>query len=196
MKLNTPNKLTILRVIMTPIFLAVLLWESLPHRFLFATILYSLAAITDAIDGHLARKNNQITNFGKLLDPIADKILTTSALLAFMTMGLCNIWIVMLVLTREFAIASVRMIAAAGGVVIPANMWGKAKTVSQMTFTIIIMLLAELYQYCPLVPGTNCPAFLTLSNISNCLLWITAILTVVSGAIYIKDSKNVIDYSK
>ena len=196
MKLNTPNKLTILRVIMTPIFLAVLLWESLPHRFLFATILYSLAAITDAIDGHLARKNNQITNFGKLLDPIADKILTTSALLAFMTMGLCNIWIVMLVLTREFAIASVRMIAAAGGVVIPANMWGKAKTVSQMTFTIIIMLLAELYQYLPVVPGTNCPAFLTLANVSNCLLWITAILTVVSGAIYIKDSKNVIDYSK
>lgn len=84
-----------------------------------------------------------MTNFGKLLDPIADKILTTSALLAFMTMGLCNIWIVMIVLAREFAVASVRMIAAADGVVIPANKWGKAKTVSQMTFTIIIMLLCE-----------------------------------------------------
>lgn len=84
-----------------------------------------------------------MTNFGKLLDPIADKILTTSALLAFMAMGLCNIWIVMIVLAREFAVASVRMIAAADGVVIPANKWGKAKTVSQMTFTIIIMLLCE-----------------------------------------------------
>lgn len=196
MKLNTPNKLTILRMLMTPIFLAVILWESLPHRFLIATLIYALAAITDAIDGKLARKNNQITNFGKLLDPIADKILTTSALLAFMTMGLCNVWIVMIVLTREFAIASIRMIAASGGVVIPANMWGKAKTVSQMTFTIIIMLLAEVYQYAGLVPGQNIPAFLTLSGISNCLLWITAVLTVVSGAIYIKDSKNVIDYSK
>ena len=198
MKLNTPNKLTIARMIITPVFLAVLLWESLPHRFLVATIIYSIAAITDAIDGKLARKNNQITNFGKLLDPIADKVLTTSALLAFMVMDLCNIWIVMIVLTREFAIASIRMIAAANGVVIPANFWGKLKTVSQMTFTIVIMLLGEvqgLLQTYAADFAATLPDNL-LSLISNGLLWITAILTVISGAIYIKDSKNVIDYTK
>lgn len=200
MKLNTPNKLTIARVIITPIFLAVILWESLPHRFLIATLIFSVAAITDAIDGKLARKNNQITNFGKLLDPIADKILTTSALLAFMVMGLCNIWIVMIVLTREFAISSIRMIAAANGVVIPANMWGKVKTTCQMTFTIIIMLLGEA-QYIvtdclKLDFFTNLPHMLSLPVISNVMLWITAILTVISGIIYIKDSRNVIDYSK
>lgn len=198
MKLNTPNKLTIARMIITPVFLAVLLWESLPHRFLIATIIYSIAAITDAIDGKLARKNNQITNFGKLLDPIADKVLTTSALLAFMVMDLCNIWIVMIVLTREFAVASIRMIAAANGVVIPANFWGKLKTVSQMTFTIVIMLLGEvqgLLQTYAADFAATLPDNL-LSLISNGLLWITAILTVISGAIYIKDSKNVIDYTK
>ena len=198
MKLNTPNKLTIARMIITPVFLAVLLWESFPHRFLFATIIYSIAAITDAIDGKLARKNNQITNFGKLLDPIADKVLTTSALLAFMVMDLCNIWIVMIVLTREFAVASIRMIAAANGVVIPANFWGKLKTVSQMTFTIVIMLLGEvqgLLQTYAADFAATLPDNL-LSWISNGLLWITAILTVISGAIYIKDSKNVIDYTK
>ena len=198
MKLNTPNKLTIARMIITPVFLAVLLWESLPHRFLVATIIYSIAAITDAIDGKLARKNNQITNFGKLLDPIADKVLTTSALLAFMVMDLCNIWIVMIVLTREFAVASIRMIAAANGVVIPANFWGKLKTVSQMTFTIVIMLLGEvqgLLQTYAADFAATLPDNL-LSRISNGLLWITAILTVISGAIYIKDSKNVIDYTK
>ena len=198
MKLNTPNKLTIARMIITPVFLAVLLWESLPHRFLFATIIYSIAAITDAIDGKLARKNNQITNFGKLLDPIADKVLTTSALLAFMVMDLCNIWIVMIVLTREFAVASIRMIAAANGVVIPANFCGKLKTVSQMTFTIVIMLLGEvqgLLQTYAADFAATLPDNL-LSLISNGLLWITAILTVISGAIYIKDSKNVIDYTK
>jgi CDP-diacylglycerol--glycerol-3-phosphate 3-phosphatidyltransferase len=198
MKLNTPNKLTIARMIITPVFLAVLLWESLPHRFLVATIIYSIAAITDAIDGKLARKNNQITNFGKLLDPIADKVLTTSALLAFMVMDLCNIWIVMIVLTREFAVASIRMIAAANGVVIPANFWGKLKTVSQMTFTIVIMLLGEvqdLLQTYAADFAATLPDNL-LSLISNGLLWITAILTVISGAIYIKDSKNVIDYTK
>lgn len=197
MKLNTPNKLTIARIIITPVFLAVLMWESLPHRFLIAALVYSIAAVTDAIDGKLARKNNQITNFGKLLDPIADKILTTSALLGFMTMGLCNIWIVMIVLTREFTIASIRMIAAANGVVIPANYWGKLKTVSQMVFTILIMLLGEAYQYVPqLSSGAAVPAWLSLGNVSNGLLWITAVLTVISGVIYIKDSKNVIDYSK
>lgn len=196
MKLNTPNKLTIARMVITPVFLALIMWESLPHRFLIATLVYSLAAVTDAIDGKLARKNNQITNFGKLLDPIADKVLTTSALLAFMVMDLCNIWIVMIVLTREFTIASIRMIAAAGGVVIPANIWGKIKTVSQMTFTIVIMLLGEVYYIMGNINAELFSKLPSLSIISNSLLWITAILTVVSGVIYIKDSIKVIDYTK
>ncbi len=200
MNFNTPNKLTIARIIITPVYLAVILWDSLPHRFLIATLIFSIAAITDAIDGKLARKNNQITNFGKLLDPIADKVLTTSALLAFMTMGLCNIWIVMIVLTREFTIASIRMIAAANGVVIPANIWGKVKTVSQMTFTIEIMLLCETDYIIRDVLNSDIllklPEFINLASVSNFLLWITAILTIISGVIYIKDSKNVIDFSK
>ena len=196
MKLNVPNILTIARILITPIFLAVILMDTLPHKFLIACVIFSIGSITDAVDGHLARKNNQITNFGKFLDPIADKILTTSALLAFMSMGLCNIWIVMLVLTREFAIASVRMIAAAGGVVIPANIWGKIKTVSQMVFTILIMLLGETWE---IISNTNEVLFAKLpdlSLISNGLLWITAILTVISGIIYLNDSKKIIDFTK
>ena len=196
MRLNLPNILTISRVVITPFFLVTILMETLPHRFLIACIIFSIASITDAIDGHLARKNNQITNFGKFLDPIADKILTTAALLAFMSMGLCNIWIVMLVLTREFAISSVRMIAATNGVVIPANVWGKTKTVSQMVFTIFIMLLGEVYF---VVESSNVALFAKLpdlSLISNGLLWITAILTVVSGIIYLYDSRKIIDFTK
>lgn len=196
MKLNIPNLLTIARIFITPIFLVVILMDTLPHRFLIACIVFSIASITDSIDGHLARKNNQITNFGKFLDPIADKILTTSALLAFMNMGLCNIWIVMLVLTREFAVASVRMIAAAGGVVIPANIWGKIKTVSQMVFTILIMLLGETWE---ILSNTNKVLFEKLpdlSLVSNGLLWITAILTIISGWIYLNDSKKIIDFTK
>ena len=196
MKLNVPNLLTIARIIITPIFLVVILMDTLPHRFLIACIVFSIASITDAIDGHLARKNNQITNFGKFLDPIADKILTTSALLAFMSVGLCNIWIVMLILTREFAIASVRMIAATNGVVIPANIWGKIKTVSQMVFTILIMLLGETWE---ILSNTNKVLFEKLpdlSLISNGLLWITAFLTIISGVIYLNDSKKIIDFTK
>ncbi len=196
MKLNTPNLLTIARIIITPFFLWCILAENLPHRFLIACIVFSIGAITDAVDGHLARKNNQITNFGKFLDPIADKVLTTSALLAFMSMGLCNIWIVMLVLTREFAIASVRMIAAAGGVVIPANIWGKIKTVTQMVFTILIMLLGEIWNT---VENYNQEVFEKLpelSLVSNGLLWIVAIFTVISGMIYLIDSRKIIDFTK
>ena len=196
MKLNLPNILTISRIVITPIFLFVILMESLQHRFLLACIIFAIGSITDAVDGHLARKNNQITNFGKFLDPIADKILTTSALLAFMSMGLCNIWIVMLVLTREFAIASVRMIAASNGVVIPANVWGKIKTVTQMVFTILIMLLGEAYY---IVESTDIISFSKLpdlSLVSNGLLWITAIFTVISGAVYLIDSRKIIDFTK
>ena len=196
MKLNVPNILTIARIFITPIFLAVILMDTLPHRFLIACVIFSIASITDAIDGHLARKNNQITNFGKFLDPIADKILTTSALLAFMSMGLCNIWIIMLVLTREFAIASVRMIAAAGGVVIPANIWGKIKTVSQMVFTILIMLLGEAYYIVETSYAELFARLPDLSLVSNGLLWITAILTIISGVIYLNDSKKIIDFTK
>lgn len=196
MKLNIPNILTIARIIITPFFLWTILSESLPHRFLIACIVFSIGAITDAVDGHLARKNNQITNFGKFLDPIADKVLTTSALLAFMSMGLCNIWIVMLVLTREFAIASVRMIAASGGVVIPANVWGKIKTVTQMVFTIAIMILGEVYFAIENYSQELFTKLPDLSLVSNGLLWITAIFTVISGVIYLYDSRKIIDFTK
>ena len=196
MNLNAPNILTLARIIITPFFLWVILMENLPHRFLIACIVFSIGALTDALDGYLARKNNQITNFGKFLDPIADKVLTTSALLAFMSMGLCNIWIVMLVLTREFAIASVRMIAATGGVVIHANIWGKIKTISQMIFTIAIMIFGEVWDAVEKYNQELFAKLPDLSLVSNGLLWITAFLTVVSGVIYLKDSRKIIDFTK
>lgn len=196
MRLNLPNILTISRIIITPVFLLAILMESLPHRFLIACIIFSIGSITDAVDGYLARKNKQITNFGKFLDPIADKILTTSALLAFMSMGFCNIWIVMIVLVREFAIASVRMIAATNGVVIPANIWGKIKTVSQMTFTILIMLLGEVWEIVSKINTSVFEKLPDLALVSNGLLWVTAVLTVISGIIYLNDSKKIIDFTK
>lgn len=188
--MNTPNKLTVLRMILAPVFLAVFLAHGLPYHYWWAVLVFGVAAITDAIDGKLARKNDQITVFGKLLDPVADKMLTTAALLGFMRFDLCNIWIVMIVLTREFAVTSVRLIASAEGVVIPANIWGKLKTVSQMTFTILIMVLAAVQEMGVL------PASFPLSLISNILLWVTAALTVVSGVIYLMRSTRIITFTK
>lgn len=191
-KLNLPNKLTLIRMFLAPIYLALMLIE-FPYHYIVALAVFSVASLTDMLDGKIARKNNLITVFGKLLDPLADKMLTTAALLAFMREGWCSIWIVMIVLTREFAVAGVRLIATAQGIVIPANYWGKAKTVSQMVFTIVIMLLAEFDATFDIFANAG---WFTLARVSNIMLWITAVLTVVSGITYFVDSKKLIDFSK
>ena len=145
---------------------------------------------SNGVDGKIARKKGIVTVFGQLADPVADKILTTAALLAFMQFGLCNIWIIMIVLLREFTITSFRLVATAQGIVIPANIYGKLKTISQMVFSLVIMILAELNDIGVL--GENFP----ISAVSNGLLWITAALCVISGVIYVKQSIKLIDFSK
>ncbi len=185
--MNTPNKLTLARVILTPVFLLVLL-SSVLHHWLIAAMIFLLASVTDAIDGKLARKNNQITTFGQLMDPLADKMLTTAALLAFIHMELCGVWPVFLILTREFAVTSMRLIAAAQGVVIPANIFGKIKTATQMVFTGIILFWGELVESYGFLR-------LNFAQASNGMIWITAVLAVVSGVIYIVKAKKVIDFT-
>ncbi len=188
MKLNTPNKLTLSRMIITILYLFIFTADFIPHRYLIGLIVYAVGAFTDFLDGRLARKNNQITVVGKLLDPVADKMLTTTALLVFMRMELCNIWIIVIVLTREFAITSLRLVASAQGTVIPANIWGKLKTATQMVFTLIIMVLIWINE--------DFVSIGSLPLISNILLGVTAVLAAVSGVIYIIDSINVVDFSK
>ena len=141
--MNLPNKLTVARIILTPFYLAAMM-INFEYHYLVAAIIFIVASITDFLDGKIARKNNLITTFGKLCDPVADKMLTTAALLAFMQLGLCSVWIVMIVLTREFLVTSFRLVATSQGIVIPAGIWGKLKTASQMVFSIAIMLGIQL----------------------------------------------------
>lgn len=183
--MNLPNKITLGRMFIAPIFLAVYL-AGIEHKFLFSAIIFALGAITDALDGSIARKNNIVTNFGKLLDPIADKMLVTAGLLAFMKDGLCSIWIVMIILTRDFAVTSLRMIAAAQNLVIPANIGGKIKTVAQMVSFIAVMVLCEISEVFSL--GFN------MSLISNILMGITAVISVVSGAVYMVNGWKMINF--
>lgn len=183
--MNLPNKITLGRMFIAPIFLALYLAD-IQHKFLVSAIIFGIGAITDALDGSIARKNNLITNFGKLLDPIADKMLVTAALLAFMRDGLCNIWIVMVILSRDFAVNSLRMIAASSKVVIPANIGGKIKTVFQMVAFVVVMLLCEACQYWQLDRN--------MSLVSNILMGVSAVISVVSGIIYIVDGVRLIDF--
>lgn len=185
--MNLPNKITVFRMFIAPVFLAVYLLN-FSHSYLVAAIIFILGAVTDAIDGRLARKNNMVTDFGKLLDPIADKMLVTACMLGFMKDGLCNIWIVMIILSREFAVTSLRLIASAQGVVIPANIFGKIKTVSQMVLSAVILVLCDIISSFALE--------INLPLISNILMAITMIFAVVSGIIYFAEGLKLINIKK
>lgn len=139
--MNLPNKLTLLRIVLIPVFV-VLMELSFSYHLVWALVIFIAAAITDQLDGHLARKNNQVTSFGKLADPLADKLLTISALISFLE---CNVpylpgWVVIIIIGRELIVTGIRLIAMTGNNVIAASVWGKAKTVSQMVTIIAVML--------------------------------------------------------
>lgn len=193
--MNTPNKLTIARIIATPLFMAALMID-FPFHYAVAMILFILASLTDMWDGKMARKYNLVTNFGKFLDPLADKMLTTSALLGFIALGIGweITWITFIVLFREFAISSVRLVSvSSGGKVIAANIWGKLKTVSQMT-AIIFALFAKTVTVDLSIGGAVLSGVFDV--IISVLLWLSAILCIISGAIYLIESKDCIDPSK
>ncbi len=193
--MNLPNKLTLIRMIMTPFFLVALL-VPFDFHYLVAIAIFSVASYTDYLDGNIARKQNIVTSFGKFLDPIADKMLTTSAFLGFIALGIGKgiVWITFIVLFREFMVASVRMVAVSGGgKVIAANIWGKLKTVFQM-IAIIFAMTAEQFKELPWFSFPVVNAILDL--LTSLLLWISAALCVISGIIYLIQNKEFIDSTK
>ena len=140
MKMNVPNCLTILRIFMVPVFVVFMLADVLggADRYI-AGILFIAASLTDTLDGYLARKNNQITVFGKFMDPLADKLLVCSAMICLVELGQLPGWIVIIIVGREFIISGFRLVAAEQGVVIAASYWGKFKTVAQMVMVILLV---------------------------------------------------------
>ena len=196
--MNTPNKLTLARMIATPIFMAVMLIP-FEYNYTVALVLFALASITDAIDGHLARKNNMITDFGKFMDPLADKMLTTSAYLGFMFIfgGSAYSWqmvaITFIVLFREFAVSSIRLVAVtSGGEVVAANMWGKVKTVSQMVGIVFALGVFAVSEFVNIPSNLVAPLF----DIIIALFWLSAVLCAISGAIYIWNGRKYIANAK
>lgn len=193
--MNTPNKLTIARIIATPVFMAALMIE-FPYHYTVALLLFAGASLTDMIDGKMARKYGLITDFGKFLDPLADKMLTTAAFLGFIKMGIGwqVTWIAFIVLFREFLISSLRLVVvSSGGKVIAANIWGKCKTVSQMAGIIFALLAYALISDF----GIDGSGFvLACDIIISILFWVSAVLCIISGVIYLLDSKDYIDPSK
>ena len=176
--MTLPNILTCLRVVLIPVFMMLAYQNNMPCD-IAALVVYVVACITDYVDGNLARKHNQVTNFGKFMDPVADKLLVMAALLLFVEDGTISAWMVAIILGREFIVSALRMVAASEGLVIAANMWGKAKTMITM-ITLIFLL-------CPIGPIMLGPV-----SLQDVMIWITVIITTISGVTYIIDNFSVI----
>lgn len=189
--MNLPNKLTVARIILVPFFVAALLID-FPLNNLVALVLFGAASLTDMLDGKIARKQKLITDFGKFADPLADKILVISALLCFVQLGLCDCIAVIIVLFREFAVTSIRLLAASRGNVIAANIFGKIKTVSQITAVICILIMQIILDFGAL--GAPLPELLpaVFFWIGEVLIWISTVFAVISGVIYIRQNKQFI----
>lgn len=175
--MNTPNKLTVARMIMVPFLVVFLLtgWGGEANRYI-ALVIFAAASITDWFDGYLARKNNLVTNFGKFMDPLADKLLVCSAMICFIELDKLPAWIVIIIIGREFIISGFRLIAAENGIVIAANYWGKFKTVSQMIM--IILLLIDLGG--------------VFDILEQVFIWLSVALTIISLITYIWQNKSVL----
>ena len=176
--MTLPNILTCVRVLLIPVFMVLAYQNNMPCD-IAALIVYVVACLTDYVDGYLARKNNQVTNLGKFMDPVADKLLVMAALLIFIEDGTIPAWAVAIILGREFIVSALRMVAASEGLVIAANMWGKAKTMITM-ITLIFLL-------CPIGPILLGPV-----SLQDIMIWITVIITAISGTTYITDNFAVI----
>lgn len=178
--MNLANKLTILRIFLIPIFMIFLLNRiDIPYGASIAAVIFIIAAITDALDGYIARKKNQITTLGKFMDPLADKLLVSAALISLVQMGKISAIAVVIIIAREFTISVFRAVATAEGVVISASWWGKAKTVTQITAIIALLLNNFPFNY------INFPFDVIMT-------WVAVIFTVVSGVDYIRINKHIL----
>ena len=191
--MNLPNKLTMLRILLGPLFVAAMLIPFPLHN-LAALLIFAIASITDMFDGRIARERNLVTDFGKFADPLADKILVLAAMLCFVQNGLCDCVAVIIVLLREFAVTSIRLIAAAKGEVVAANIWGKVKTVTQMTAIIAILVMQSVFD---VMTFSNVAIPALLPGVFFCagevLIWISTIFAIISGVIYLKQNWKFIE---
>ena len=189
--MNTANKLTLFRVILVPFFIAALMIPFIPCGYTAALVIFALASITDMLDGKIARKYNMITDFGKFLDPLADKVLVAAALICFVELGWAPAWAVWLIMAREFMVSGIRLVAAGSKekVVIAANIWGKLKTASTMVAICVILIMNILMHDFTVLTGTG--AETAVAVITDVLIYICTFLTVLSGIIYLYDYRAV-----
>lgn len=190
--MNLPNKLTLLRVFLVPVFTVLVLYPQIPLNYVWAFLAFGAACLTDHYDGKIARERDLVTNFGKFLDPLADKLLVITALVCFLRLGFANVWCVLIIIARELMVTSIRLLALEeGGRVIAANRWGKMKTVSQMAA--VLMILAA-HGVLELLAAPAAPPVVQVGG--EAMVWVATAFTVASGAVYIRENIGLIRTEK
>lgn len=184
--MNLPNKLTVARIVLVPVFMFCASRPFSPGWMLAAALVFTLASLTDFLDGYLARRWNMVTDFGKFADPLADKLLTTTAFLYMMTMNACSPAVLVIILAREFAVSGVRMLAAAQNRVVAANLWGKVKTVLQMLTIIVFYFGVALEAW----QGSVGMSVYLSQIVGYALCWLVAAVTLLSGVIYLWQNRD------
>lgn len=195
--MNLPNKLTLLRTILVPVFLVFALIDRIPFNYTIAFAVFAAASITDALDGHIARKNNLVTSFGKFLDPLADKILVVSALAAFVDLKIISSIPLIIIVAREFMVSGLRLVTAGNGIVVAAGFWGKLKTAFTMISVVFILIYLAVSGDFEWFGFDVTDKIYKVSNyIIQVLIWISTALTVISGLVYLKGYWKYIDADK
>lgn len=196
--MNLANKLTLLRMLLVPIFLIFIAINEIPYGTFIATFIFVIASITDKLDGYIARSRNQITNFGKFMDPLADKLLVTAALISLVEFRVVPSWAAVIIIAREFAVSGLRTIAASEGKVIAASWWGKIKTVIQIVAIILLLIEVNISQSKYLFDLVTNSNFLMnfFDYVPRISLDIAVIITIVSGYDYFRKNKGIISTNK
>jgi len=178
---------------LVPVFLVFMLSNGIPQNYLWALIIFVIASLTDLLDGQIARKRGLVTDFGKFMDPLADKILVMAGMICFVELGYAPAFVIVIILAREFLVTSLRLVAAGSGIVIAADKWGKYKTVCQMIWIIYTILVMWLLMNSGLVSPSDQGMWVTLRLPADVLMWLSVALTVISGVNYVWKNRGCIN---
>lgn len=196
--MNLANKLTMLRIFLVPLFLIFIAVKNIPYGTFIATFIFIIASLTDQLDGYIARSRNQVTNFGKFMDPLADKLLVTAALISLVELQVVPAWATVIIIAREFAVSGLRTIAASEGKVIAASMWGKIKTVTQIAAIIALLIQVNVgsSKYLISLVQNSIMAKEIIIYGPKIILLLAVIMTLISGYDYFKKNIHIIDSNK
>ena len=194
--MNLANKLTVLRIILVPVFLVFIIEKGIPYGKSIATAVFLIASLTDKLDGYIARSRNQVTRFGKLMDPLADKLLVSAALVCLVELRIIPSFAAVIIIAREFAVTGLRSLAAAEGIVMAASWWGKIKTFIQIVAIVCALINLNIRNIKFLHNYYSYDLISLTKNLANVTIYLAVVVTIISGVDYFVKNKDIFSFDK